>query len=409
MFFVDKKDGKLCPVQDYHRLNDMTVKNDFPLPLIPDLIDKLQSSQYFMKFNVHWGYNNIRIKEGNEWKAAFKCKLGLFEPLVMTFGLCNASATFQRFMTSIFQDLIDDGHLVVYLDDILLFHRELDALHRLTHLVLKRLVRYDLFLKPEKCSFDQSSIEYLGVVITHGMVKMDHAKVSTIMDWPTPHNLKEVQRFLGFCNFYRHFIQDYSQITHPMFQLTWKDTKFEWLQLHMLAFQALKDAFKKAPVLALPDTTHPFRVITDASDYTLGAILEQPDLLNQWHPVAFYSKGMQPAELNYDIHDKELLAIVHALEVFRHYLEGHKDIFKVWMDHNNLAYFRTKQKLSRWQAQWLLFLSQFHFTIVHHPGAFNKADALSQWPDLKEGMAQDNESRVLLDSKFFAIRASHYR
>jgi hypothetical protein len=135
-FFVSKKDGKLRPVQDYRALNDITVKNAMPLPLIPDLIDKLQGSRYFIKFDIRWGYNNIRIRQGNEWKAAFKCALGLFEPLVMTFGLCNAPATFQAFMNDIFSDLVDDGHLVVYLDDILLFHDDLAKLHHLTHEVL---------------------------------------------------------------------------------------------------------------------------------------------------------------------------------------------------------------------------------------------------------------------------------
>jgi transposase InsO family protein len=406
-FFISKKNTtSLRPVQDYRDLNDITVKNAAPLPLIPELIDKLQGSRYFTKFDVRWGYNNIRIKEGDEWKAAFKCKLGLFEPLIMTFGLCNAPATFQTFMNSIFSDLIDQDHLVVYLDDILLFHQNLDALHDLTHEVLRRLLKYDLYLKPEKCFFDKTSIEYLGVIISDGQVRMDPAKLAGITKWPRPATVKEIQSFLGFCNFYRRFIRDFSLLAHPLHLLTKKDTPFHWTDAQESAFRSLIHAFTTAPVLALPDPSQPFRVLTDASDYALGAILEQPDLLNRWHPVAFYSKSMLPAEQNYDIHDKELLAIIRALESFRHYLEGNPLPFEVWTDHNNLAYFRSKQKLSRRQARWSLFLSQYNFTIIHKPGSFNKADALSRRPDHKEGIPPVDDKRVLLNSKFFSIRAT---
>ena len=208
-FFIDKKDGKLWPVQDYRKLNDITVKNAALLPLIPDLVDKLQGARYFTKLDVHWGYNNIQIKEGDEYKAAFKTALGLYEPLVMTFGLCNAPATFQTFMNQIFEDLLDTGQVVIYLDDILIFTHTIDQLDRLTRKVLERLERHDLFLKPEKCFFDQKSIEYLGVIISKGQVKMDQAKVHGILNWPTPKMLKNVQAFLGFCNFYRRFVQDF--------------------------------------------------------------------------------------------------------------------------------------------------------------------------------------------------------
>ena len=225
-FFVNKKDGKLRPVQDYHKLNNITVKNVALLPLIPDLVDKLQGARYFTKLDVRWGYNNIQIKEGNEYKAAFKTALSLYEPLVMTFGLCNAPVTFQTFMNQIFEDLLDMGQVIIYLDDILIFMHTIDQLDRLTCKVLERLEHHDLFLKPKKCFFDQKSIEYLGVIISEGQVKMDQAKVHGILHWPTPKMLKNVQAFLGFCNFYHHFVQDFSTIAHPLSQLTKKDTPF---------------------------------------------------------------------------------------------------------------------------------------------------------------------------------------
>jgi RNase H-like domain found in reverse transcriptase len=236
---------------------------------------------------------------------------------------------------------------------------------------------------------------------------MDPAKVQGITQWPRPMKVKEIQSFLGFCNFYQRFIHNYSKIAHYLHQLMKRDTPFDWTTVCQSAFDTLIHVFTIAPVLILPDRARPFRLITDASDFAVGAILEQPDLLNRWHPIAYYSKSLQPPEQNYDIHDKELLAIIHALEAFCHYLKGHPDPFEIWTDHNNLAYFRTKQHLSRRQARWSLFLSQFMFTIVHKPGAYNKADALSRRPDLKEGILFDeNNNRVLLNDKCFAIKAT---
>ena len=235
---------------------------------------------------------------------------------------------------------------------------------------------------------------------------MDPAKISGVTKWPQPKKLKDLQSFLGFCNFYHRFIQNYSHITRPLFALSKKDVPFIWTSDQESAFCALIHAFTTAPIIILPDSKLPFRLITNASDYALSAILEQSNALNRWHTVAFYSKSMIDAELNYDIHNKELLAIVKSLEHWQHYLEGHPQIFEIWIDHNNLAYFHTKQKLSQWQACWSLFLSQFNFTIIHKPGAFNKADALSRRPDHKEGMLPLEESRVLLNSKFFSVHAT---
>ena len=242
-------------------------------------------------------------------------------------------------MNKIFEDLIDNEHMVIYLDNILLFHDSIPELHDLTHDVLCHFKAHDLFLKPEKCSFNQLKIEYLGVLITEGRIHMDPVKVKAIMDWPVPKTLKQVQSFLSFCNFYRQFIKNYSHIVRPLTGLTKKDTPFYWNDPQKDAFASLICAFTSAPVLALLDQSLPFCVITDASDYALGAILEQPDALNRWHPVTFYSKSMAPPELNYNIHDRELLAIICALETYRHFLEGHPIPFEVWTDHSNLAYF----------------------------------------------------------------------
>ena len=192
VFFVKKKDGKLRFVQDYRKLNQFTVKNRYPLPLVADIISRLQGARYFTKCDVRWGYNNIRVKQGHEWKAAFVTNRGLFEPLVMFFGLTNSPATFQALMNSLFADLIAKGKVAVYLDNILIFTKDLEEHRQVVRDVLGRLRQNDLYLRPEKCEFEQLQIEYLGLIIREGEVRMDPAKVAAVRDWPTPRNLRDV-------------------------------------------------------------------------------------------------------------------------------------------------------------------------------------------------------------------------
>lgn len=192
-FFVKKKDGTLRPVQDYRELNKGTVKNEYPLPLIPELIDKLKKAHIFTKIDLRWGYNNVRMKQGHEWKGAFKTNRGLFEPLVMFFGLMNSPATFQAMMNSILKDLIDSGKVVVYMDDILIFTETLEEHRRLVNEVLKRLKEHDLYAKPEKCVFEAESVEFLGLIISHDTLRMDPAKVAGIAEWPTPRRVSTLR------------------------------------------------------------------------------------------------------------------------------------------------------------------------------------------------------------------------
>jgi len=246
-FFIDKKDGKLRPVQDYHPLNDITRKNAAPIPLIPELVDKLLGTQFFTKLDVRWGYNNIRIREGNEWKATFKTPLGLFEPTVMTFGLCNAPATFQTFMDTQFVDLIATGYVVIYLDNILIFATTMSKLVFYTHQVLKRLQDLDLFLRPAKCSFNQTLVEYLGLIISEGELRMDPVKLQAVKDWPRPKSVKDIQKFLGFCNFYRRFVHAYSTLACPLFDLTKKTTTWTWTPACEAAFTGLQRTLMTSP------------------------------------------------------------------------------------------------------------------------------------------------------------------
>src|SRR6187551_743563 len=322
VFFVKKKDGKLRFVQDYRKLNEYTIKNRYPLPLVTDIVNRLQGAKYFTKFDVRWGYNNVRIKEGDEWKAAFATNQGLFEPLVMFFGLTNSPATFQALMNSIFADLIALGKVAVYLDDILIFTKTMEEHRSLVKEVLRRLQEHDLYLRPEKCEFEKEEIEYLGLVISEGQVRMDPAKVKAVREWVTPRNLRDVRGFLGFANFYRRFIQDFAKITRPLNDLTRKNARFDWGTHQQAAFDTLRKSFTSAPILTLWDPERPTRLEVDASGFATGGALLQKMDDGLWYPIAFRSASMQPAERNYEIYDREMLAIIDTLKDWRYFLEG---------------------------------------------------------------------------------------
>jgi len=223
MFFIKKKDGSLQLVQDYHALNAVTVKNRYPLPLISELVSQLCRAKYFTKLDVRWGFNNVHIKPGDEWKAAFCTNCGLFEPLVMFFGMTNSPVTFQTMMNDIFRTLIAKGIVVVYLDDILIFTRTEEEHEQAVRKVLEVLAEHKLFLRPEKCEFHRKEIEYLGLVILENKVAIDPVKVAGVCDWPTLENQTDVQAFIDFVNFYRRFIRDFSTIARPLFDLTCSD------------------------------------------------------------------------------------------------------------------------------------------------------------------------------------------
>ena len=201
-FFVQKKDGGLHPCKDYRYLNEHTVKNTYPLPLISTLINKLKGAKYFSKMDIRWGYNNIHIKEGDEWKAAFTTPFGLYEPLVMFFRQCNSPPTFQAFMDSSFGDMITEGWFIIYMDDVLIFAETLKECQERTKQVLKRMKEEDLHLKLAKYTFDQTKVEYLGLVVKHREVLMDPTKLKAIEQLEPPTSVKAVRSFIGFCNFY---------------------------------------------------------------------------------------------------------------------------------------------------------------------------------------------------------------
>jgi len=288
VLFVKKKDGSLRLCVDFRGLNKITKKDRYPLPLISNLLDSPHKARIYTKIDLRHVYHLVRIAEGDEWKTAFRTRYGAFEWLVMPFGLTNAPAAFQRFMNDVFSDLLDVC-VVVYLDDILIYSDDITQHQSHVKEVLKRLRKAGLYAKAEKCEFHSDSVEYLGYVLSPAGLTMSDAKVKTIQEWPEPKKVKDIQSFLGFANFYRCFIFNYSDIVIPLTRLTRKDTPWNFNENCRKAFNTLKQAFTSAPILMhwLPDAQ--LVVETDASDYALAAILSIMTKDSEIHPVAFHS------------------------------------------------------------------------------------------------------------------------
>ena len=421
-FFVKKKDGKLRPVQDYRPLNKWTIKNRNVSPLIPATIDRLSGCTLFTKFDVRWGYNNIRIKPGDEWKAAFLTPEGLFEPKVMFFGLTNTPATFQMMMNTIFRKEVAEGWLSVYMDDIAIHSKkrplETEEQHRQRHKiyihhVLDKLEKHDLYLKPEKCAFEKDEIDYLGVIIGNGIVKMDPSKLKGVSDWPRPKTPTEIRQFLGFTGYYRYFIPKYSEITRPLLDLTKKNIVWKWEERQQRAFEELKQRMCQGPVLQQPDFGKKFYLQADASLYGVGAVLSQegkhltPSLAKQQkpilHPIAYYSATFTQTERNYDIYERELLAVMKALAHWRQYLGWTKEPFVIMTDHANLQYWKSPKNLNRRTARWQADLQEYDYEIRHIPGKENiPPDALSRPPGVDQGK-DDNQQQIVIPPEKYKV------
>src|SRR6266481_1862391 len=264
---------------------------------------------------------------------------GLFEPLIMFFGLCNSPATFQTMMNDILRPFIDCNEAICYMDDILIYSASLADHQRITQEILQALRSYKLCLQPEKCKFKRREVDYLGLVISKDHVAMDPVKVQGVTDWPQPAKVKDVQSFIVFMNFYWRFIRDFSEIAHPLHALTWKLKDWSWGAAEQQAFDALKSAITSAPTLAFPSKSGPFHLECDASNFATRAILSQQQEDRLFHLIGFMSKSFSDMERNYQIHDKEMLVIMRALEEWRHFLKGSDQKFEIHMDHKNLSYF----------------------------------------------------------------------
>jgi hypothetical protein len=400
-FFVKKKDGRLRPCQDYPYLNNWMVKNVYPLPLISEIMDKLKGAKYFSKFDVWWGYNNIWIQSGDEWKAAFKTNWGLYKPTVMFFRMCNSPATFQAMMDEIFKKKIEEDLIIVYMDDILAFFKTINGLKKIKQIILEKAWEYDLCFKAKKCEFRKPKIEYLGLVVEEGKLAIDPAKLKGILDWPAPKTVKEVWSFIGFGNFHHCFVKGFSHLAHPLHDLLKKDKKFVWSEECQESFDQLKKQFTEEPILMMPDHLKPFQIQVDSSLFATGGILTQMNTNRDRHSCAYLSKSLMKEQRNYDTGDRKLLAIIWALKEWRHYIQGSGHTTIVLSDHDNFWHFKVPQTIGQWMARWTLYLSKFNIKLVHIPGKKNiQADSLSQRPDLCP-QGTDNEDVIVLPEHLF--------
>ncbi|KAL0540150.1 hypothetical protein IC582_024380 [Cucumis melo] len=364
VLFVKKKDGSMRLCIDYRELNKVTVKNRYPLPRIDDLFDQLQGATVFSKIDLWSGYHQLRIKDGDVPKTAFRSRYGYYEFIVMSFGLTNAPAVFMDLMNRVFREFLDT-FVIVFIDDILIYSKTEAEHEKHLRMVLQTLRDNKLYAKLKQVSF-------LGHVVSKAGVSVDPAKIEAVTGWTRPSTVSEVRSFMGLAGYYRRFVENFSRIATPLTQLTRKGAPFVWSKACEDSFQNLKQKLVTAPVLTVPDGSGSFVIYSDASNKGLGCVLMQ-----QGKVVAYASRQLKSHEQNYPTHDLELAAVVFALKIWRHYLYGEK--IQIFTDHKSLKYFFTQKELNMRQRRWLELVKDYDCEILYHPGKANVvADALSR-------------------------------
>ncbi|GJW28967.1 putative reverse transcriptase domain-containing protein [Tanacetum coccineum] len=371
VLFVKKKDGSFRMCIDYRELNKLTVKNRYPLPRIDDLFDQLQGSSVYSKIDLRSGYHQLRVREEDIPKTAFRTRYGHYEFQVMPFGLTNAPAVFMDLMNRVCKPYLDK-FVIVFIDDILIYSKNKEEHEEHLKLILELLKKEELYAKFSKCEFWIPKVQFLGHVIDSKGIHVDPAKIESIKDWASPKNATEIRQFLGLAGYYRRFIEGFSKIAKSMTKLTQKNVKFDWGEKEEAAFQLLKQKLCSAPILALPKGSENFIVYCDASHKGLGAVLMQNEKV-----IAYASRQLKIHEKNYTTHDLELGAVVFALKMWRHYLYGTR--CTVFTDHKSLQHILDQKELNMRQRRWLELLSDYDCDIRYHPGKANVvADALSR-------------------------------
>ncbi|KAK8943096.1 hypothetical protein KSP39_PZI009423 [Platanthera zijinensis] len=373
IILVKKKDGSWRFCVDYRNLNDSTIKDKFSIPMIEELLDELHGASLFTKLDLRSGYHQIRMRTEDIRKTAFRTHDGHYEFLVMPFGLSNAPSTFQAVMNETFRPLLWRS-VLIFFDDILIYSRSWEEHVEHVAQVLTILRQHQFYAKLSKCSFEQPEVEYLGHLVSAQGVRADPKKIKSMVEWPRPTNVRALRGFLGLTGYYRRFVKDYGKLARPLTQLLHKES-FTWHEEAERAFSALKEAMTTTPVLALPDFTKEFVVETDASGVGIGAVLMQ-----EGRPLAYFSKALTPRTLGLSTYEKEMLAILHAVTLWRPYLLGHH--FKVRTDHQSLKHFLDQRLASPLQQKWLTKLLGYDYEIVYKQGKENLVvDALSRLPE----------------------------
>jgi hypothetical protein len=369
------------PCLDFRRANLLMQTDSFPMPLVADLMDKLTGMKLFSKLDLTKGFWQIPMDEQSRHVLAFSTPLGLFEPLVMPFGMKNAPAIFQREMQRVLKDRLMKG-VVVFVDDILIYTKTVDEHADMVEWVLTRLRDEGYVAHPDKCECFQREVSFLGHVVNADGIGVQQYKVQAVRDWPQPKDKKEVRGFLGLTGYYRRFIKDYGKVALPLTALLHEEVKFRWGPAEQQALDALKDRLTHAPVMAHPDPDRQYILHTDASGFAVSGVLSQKQDDGKVRPVAYLSKKMDKAETNYSTFDQELLAIVTCLDKWKVYITGTRHRVLVYTDHYALQWIKSCKELTGRQARWLERIGDADFEVHHIPGRLNgAADALSRRAD----------------------------
>jgi ribonuclease HI len=321
----------------------------------------------------------MKIRPSDIPKTAFTTRYGLYEYTVMSFGLTNAPAYFMYLMNKIFMEYLDK-FVVVFIDDILIYSKNEEEHEEHLRLVLQKLREHELYAKFSKCEFWLKEVSFLGHIITNGGIAVDPSKVSDVLKWEAPRTVSEIRSFLGLAGYYRRFIEGFSKIVKPLTTLLEKDREFKWTNACQSSFEELKKRLTTAPVLVMPDLQKSFDIYCDASRQGLGCVLMQ-----EGHVIAYASRQLRKHESNYPTHDLELAAVVHALNIWRHYIMGTK--CQIYTDHKSLKYIFTQKDLNLRQCRWLELIEDYDLEIHYHPGKANLVtDALSRKGHTKMAM-----------------------
>ena len=370
---------------DYRKLNSMTRKDHFPLPFMDQILERVAGHEFYCFLDGYSGYNQIAIAPEDQEKTTFTCPFGTFAYRRMPFGLCNAPATFQRCMLSIFSDMVE-RFLEVFMDDFSVFGDSFDDCLSNLKMVLTRCEEKNLVLNWEKCHFMVRNGIVLGHIVSSKGIEVDKSKIELISHLPTPKSVKDIRSFLGHAGFYRRFIKDFSTISRPLCNLLSKDIIFEWTEKCEIAFVKLKSMLTSAPIMQPPDWSLPFEIMCDASDYAIGAVLGQRRD-NKPYVIYYASRTLNSTQLNYSTTEKELLAVVFALDKFRSYLVGSPIV--VFSDHAALKYLLSKKDAKPRLIRWILLLQEFAITIRDKRGV--------------ENVVADHLSRLVCDESFESI------